>query len=274
VRLEPWAVGGVCRRLVATGRAALIVPTLALSLCTALVVLGVLPRAALAVAGVATGHGALLATALGWADFAGRAGPRTVTDSLLIVGLLALAAAAAQMAPWGAAAYLVVPLWLARRARRDGLARLGLPGPIRIRPLVLGLALGSALGAHLLLSSTRTLGYRVRTDDLGGYLAALAYDVGANVPSSELFFRGALFNAAQRLSGFPPAAALATGASLVRYVIDPLLPKAPEVLLGTLFYVTLLGVANAWLLWWSGSLLPGLLSALVFFAVYRLLAMA
>ena len=274
MRLERWPVIGICRRLVRTGQLTLIVPALAFGLCAGLVVLGVLPEAAVAVAGVATGHGALLATALGWTEFDRRAGLRPVTDSLTVIGLLALAATAARTMPWGAAAYLAVPLWLAWQARLGRLAPLGLTGPIRVRPLMLGLALGGALGAHLLLSSTRTLGYHVRTDDISGYLAALAYDVGANVPSSELFFRGALFNAAQRLGAFPLAAALATGANLARYVIDPLLPKTPEVLLGTLFYVTLLGVANAWLLWWSGSLLPGLLSALVFFAVYRLLAMA
>jgi hypothetical protein len=38
--------------------------------------------------------------------------------------------------------------------------------------------------------------------------------------------------------------------------------------------MTVLSAANAWLLWWSGSLVPGLLAALVFFAAYRLLAMA
>src|SRR5262249_37035380 len=54
--------------------------------------------------------------------------------------------------------------------------------------------------------------------------------------------------------------------------VDPLLPRAPEVILGTLVYVTLLGVINAWLLWWSGSLLPGLIAALVFFAAYRMVA--
>lgn len=246
---------------------------LGLGLCAALVTLGALPPAALRIAAVAAGHGALLATALAWATPERRPGSPGIRGPV-VVALLALGAAGPVLVPWGAVAHLAVPLWLAWQAQRGGLTRLGLGGSERAAvPVVVGLAVGAGLGGHLLLSSARTLGYGVRGDGAAGYLTALAYDVGANVPSGELFFRGALFNRAQRLTAFSPAAALATAASLLRYLVDPLLPKTPEVVLGTLFYMTLLGVANAWLLWWSGSLLPGLLSALVFFAAYRLLAM-
>jgi len=57
----------------------------------------------------------------------------------------------------------------------------------------------------------------------------------------------------------------------VRYLVDPLLPKSIELVVGAVFYLALLGLINCWLLWWSESLVPGLLSALVFFAAYRTL---
>jgi hypothetical protein len=244
------------------------------AVAAALVMLDVLPRGTLRIVAVAGGHGALLVTALRWATL--KEGPEPLPDSQLVVVvmLLAIGAAAALLGPWGALAQLAVPIWIARHARAGRLRRLGLMGDGRVVPLGVGLAIGLALGGHLLLSAAQTFGHRLRADGVTAYLEALAYDVGANVPSSELFFRGALFNRAQRLTAFAPAATLTTMASLLRYVVDPLLPKTPEVVLGMLFYVTLLGVANAWLRWWSGSLLPCLLSALAFFAVYRLLAMA
>jgi hypothetical protein len=245
--------------------------SMSLGLCGGLVVLGALPGAALGVVGSVAAHGALLATALhGTTD-----DPRTKRQvSAVAVGLVALGGLGATLMPWGAVAYLAVPAWLGWRASRGALARLGLPPQVAVAPAVIGLAVGAGLGGHLILSAAGTLGYRLRSDGLAAYLAAVAYDAGANVPSSELFFRGVLFNRAQRHTTFVVAAALATAASLIRYMLDPLLPKIAEVLLGTLFYMTLLGAANAWLLWWSGSLVPGLLAGLVFFAVYRLLALA
>ena len=102
-------------------------------------------------------------------------------------------------------------------------------------------------------------------------LAAIAYDVGANVLAAECFFRGALFNRAQRRWSFAGAATIATAAYVLRYVVDPLLPKQVELVVGAVFYLALLGAINCWLLWWSESLVPGLVSALVFFAVYRTL---
>ena len=131
--------------------------------------------------------------------------------------------------------------------------------------------LGAALGGHLLLSATLTLGYRVRQDGLGAYLAALAYDVGANVPSSELFFRGVLFDHIQRRWSFVAGAAVATAAYLLRFLLDPRLPGTTEAVVGGVVYLSLLSFGNCWVFWWSGSLIPALVSALAFFASYRML---
>ena len=57
----------------------------------------------------------------------------------------------------------------------------------------------------------------------------------------------------------------------MRYLADPLLPRQVEVMVGALFYLTLLGAVDCWLLWWSGSLVPGLLASLLFFLAYRAL---
>ena len=89
--------------------------------------------------------------------------------------------------------------------------------------------------------------------------------------AAECLFRGALFNRAQRRWSFATALALATAAYVARYLVDPLLPKSVEWVVGAVFYLTLLSAGNCWLFWWSGSLVPGVVSALVFFAAYRLL---
>src|SRR5262245_50472071 len=132
-------------------------------------------------------------------------------------------------------------------------------------------AIGSGLGLHLLFTASRTLGYPVILDRPSQLLSALVYDVLLNVPSAELFFRGALFNRAQRRWSVGAAIALSALACSVRYLLDPALPKIPEVMLGAVVYVALLSVANAWLLWWSGSLVPPLVASLLFFATYRVL---
>jgi len=49
------------------------------------------------------------------------------------------------------------------------------------------------------------------------------------------------------------------------------LPNALEVAAGVIFYLTLLGLASCALRAWSGSLLPGYLATLAFFAAYRTL---
>jgi hypothetical protein len=41
--------------------------------------------------------------------------------------------------------------------------------------------------------------------------------------------------------------------------------------IGMVFYLSLVSVANCWLLRWSGSLVPAFATSLLFFAAYRLL---
>lgn len=233
--------------------------------------LAALPPAAVGVVGIAAGHGALLATALTW-DGATDPRPRArLPPGVLAVILLALSAGLAAAHPLGALAYLGIPAWLAGRVARGRLRSLGLAGLPDARAVLTGAGVGAVLGAHLLVSASGTLGHRPHLE-AGTLLPALAYDLGANVISAELFFRGALFNRAQRRWSFGAAASLATAACVVRYLVDPLLPKTPEMALGAAFYVALLSVANCWLLWRWGSLVPGLLSSLVFFSAYRTLA--
>jgi membrane protease YdiL (CAAX protease family) len=139
--------------------------------------------------------------------------------------------------------------------------------------LAAAVGIGGGLAVHLLITASRTLGYPIVVNPPSRVLAALVYDVALNVPGAEAFFRGALFNRAQRRWSFATALVLSTLASVLRYLVDPALPKIPEVLLGAVFYVALIGVANGWLVWWSGSLLPPLLVSLLFFSVYRALRM-
>jgi len=107
---------------------------------------------------------------------------------------------------------------------------------------------------------------------LPAYLSALAYDVGANALSAEWLFRGAVFSLLWRRGTFWPAALLTTALSLVRYLLDPFLPHAAEARAGAVFYLGLVGLIACALRAWSGSLLPGYLAALAFFAAYRMLA--
>jgi hypothetical protein len=226
--------------------------------------LGLIGLGPVRVVGIAACHGALLAWALATVD------PRWRRPAAALGGELALAAALAQWSPWGAGAYAAVPLTLLGLAtRRPELARLGLV--VRVPPpaLALGLAAGLFLGGHLLLSANRTFGYQAHVTPLGAYLAALAYDVGANVPSAESFFRGVLFDRAQRRLPFWSAVLVATTAVVVRYLLDPALPATLEVAAGAVFYVTLLSVTSCALYRWSGSLVPGALAGLAFFAAYR-----
>lgn len=231
---------------------------------------GAIPVAALGPVAVASVHGGLLATAFGWAA-AGR-GWSPTPAALAIVGGLALAAAGARADPRLALLYLIPPGVLLLLARRGRLAPLGLGPRVEPRALALGLGGGVALAAHMLLAAAGTFGYRPQPGVAA--VAALAYDVGANVPSAELFFRGALANRLQRRHSLAVAATAATGASLARYLLDPQLPHTPEVLAGAVLYLSLLGLLNAWLLWRSGSVLPGVGAAMIFFAAYRAIAPA
>src|SRR5262245_19790785 len=123
----------------------------------ALVEHGVLPALALRVAGVTAGHGALLATALAWAGVS--AAPRVV-----VVVVLALAAWAAASEVVGPVAYLAPVLWIGWLAWRGELADLGLGAPVSLRALLMGAAVGALLGAHLLVSASRTFGLHARLD--------------------------------------------------------------------------------------------------------------
>jgi hypothetical protein len=180
---------------------------------------------------------------------------------------------ASRFEPWGSAAWLAAPLALAWECRREpALGRIGARQVPEARAVLLGLATGAFLGLHLLICASRTFGYVVRVASLGAYLAAVAYDAGANALSAEWLFRGALFSHWWRQRGFWPAAGLSTTAGLIRYLLDPALPRALEAGAGAVFYLALLGLAACGLRKWSGSLVPGYLATLVFFAVYRTLA--
>jgi hypothetical protein len=226
-----------------------------------------LPPPTVAIAVLTAGHGALLATALAWAR-------QPSAPAALAAGLIGLAAVASGLGAFGPLAYLAPPLWICVLARGGRLAALGLRSPVGLKGVAAGLLIGTFLGGHLLVSASGTLGLQVRVPAMREALAALAYDVGANVLSAECFFRGALFTRAQRRWSFAAAATLATTAYVLRYLADPLLPMRVELVVGAVFYLALLGAINCWLLWWSESLVPGLLSALIFFTAYRALGPA
>jgi hypothetical protein len=229
-----------------------------------LVEVAVLPPRTLRVIGVTAGHGVLLATALAWARVSS-------TSSVIAVALLALAATASLLGAPGASAYLGPALWIVRLAARGQLRSLGLGTPVSPRGLIAGALVGAGLSTHLLVSASRTLGVQARVDHESEALAAIAYDIGANVLAAECFFRGALFNRAARRWSFAAASTVATAAYVLRYLVDPLLPKSVELVAGAVFYLALLGAINCWLLAWSASLVPGLVSATLFFAAYRAL---
>lgn len=235
---------------------------LATAWLTALVVL---PDPAGRVAGLAAAHGALLGTAIAWTSTGGWRDRWAPLEAALVLGA---AATCGRLHQLGALGYLAVPVWLASRrstwlgasAWRPGIAVAG------------GAVYGLALGAHLLVNTALTFGYRVRTGPLGELAEWWAYDVGANVLTAEAFFRAGLFERAYRRWSFAPALALATGTAIVRYLADPLLPHSLGVAAGAIFYITLLGAGNCWLLARTGSLGPSLAAASFFFGAYRLLA--
>lgn len=235
----------------------------------ALAAAGYLPAAEVRTIIVAALHGALLTAALGAAAGAS-ASWTAATPAIITLALIAVGAAASLLEARGPLAYLAVLLWLCWLGMRGRLAPLG----VRATPgtaMLVGSLAGVALGGHVLLSATFTLGYRLRDDGAAAWLVALAYDAGLNVPSAELFVRGVVFDRLQRRVSFPTGAAVATLAYLARFLPDPRLPSTVEVLTGATIYLTLLSAMNCWLFWWSGSVLPGLASALAFFAAYRLL---
>jgi hypothetical protein len=232
---------------------------------TILSVAGLVPRAAVGIAGLAAAHGALLGVALAWTSTGER---RDRHAPLEAAALLAIVAALAEVLPGGWVAYLVLPAWLA--CRRPSWIGAGVVP--RGGAMVGGALFGLGLGIHLLVSAWLTLDHRVRFGPAGALAAWWAYDLGANVLSAEAFFRAALFERAHRRWAFPVAASLSSGASIMRYLADPLLPRAPEMVAGAAFYLALLGIGNCWLLARTGSLLPPYAAGVAFFAVYRLLA--
>ena len=218
--------------------------------------------------GLATGavHGGLLA--IGWlvgTEGVGWRGPAARCAAATL-----LAGIAAGVSPWGALAFLLVPGVLIHETRGHAAMRaIGICGA-RPAHLLAAVAAGSFLGLHLLLTASRTFGYRLHASP-AAYASALAYDIGANVLSAEWLFRGALFTAWWRLGSFWPAALATTALALVRYLLDPALPTAPEARAGAVFYLGLVGLVACALRAWSGSLLPGFLATLAFFAAYRTL---
>lgn len=183
-----------------------------------------------------------------------------------------LAPVAARLIPWGALAFVVVPVLLLIEAhRRPALRALGLMA-CRPRHALVGVAAGGFLGAHVLITAALTFGHRAYTGSLAAYGAALAYDLGANVLSAEWLFRGAIFSWGWRRFSFWPAALVSTALAVLRYLLDPALPAAVEARAGAIFYLGLVGLVGCALRAWSGSLLPGYLAGLAFFAAYRVLA--
>ena len=198
--------------------------------------------------------------------------PACLVPVLHSAAALGIASVASAFTAWGAVLYLLPPAVLVYEGTRHGALRgIGLRATASLRSLALGFAAGSFLGAHLLVSASLTFGYLVRVSSWSQYLAAVAYDIGANALTAEWLFRGALFTRAWRRWEFWPAAALSTAAAVARYVIDPALPQAVEVRAGAVFYTALLGFTGCALRAESGSLLPGYIAAVAFFAAYRML---
>lgn len=230
---------------------------------------GIIPPPAAKVVGVVGFYGGLLAGALAavW-----HGAPGWGLRALATTGLLSAAAALSYVSPWGALGYLLVPVaivFFSTKGPDPGV--LGLSPRWDPRAVGFGLAVGLFLGTHLLISASRTWGYQIQLFPISRLLPALAYDVGANVFSAECFFRGALFGYWHRRWGFWLASSLATALSVARYLIDPGLPRTPEVVAGAFFYLSLLGLSSCALRWWRGSLFPSVTASLAFFAAYRML---
>jgi hypothetical protein len=221
--------------------------------------------------GLASGavHGAWLA--LGWLLATG--GAADWRGPVLRLGAtVVLASIIARLGPPGPLAFLVVPLMLLLEVRgRPALRAIGVGGARPVHALA-GLGVGAFLGAHLLVTASRTFDHGLLIAGPSAYLGALAYDVGANALSAEWLFRGAVFTRLWRRLSFWPAALASTGLSLVRYLLDPALPASAEVRVGAVFYLGVIGLVACACRARSGSLVPGYLAALAFFAAYRMLA--
>ncbi len=192
---------------------------------------------------------------------------------LRLAAVLLLASTASRVTAWAGLLYLLPPILLVREGRRHPALRgIGLGVTAGPKPIALGLAAGIFLGGHLLISASLTFGYSIRLAHLDQYLVAAAYDIGANALTAEWLFRGALFSRWWQRWEFWPAATVSTALAVARYLLDPALPSALEVSAGAVFYMALLGFSACALRAWSGSLLPGYLATVAFFAAYRMLA--
>lgn len=210
--------------------------------------------------------------ALAWAlALDGR--PAWRAPAIRLGSALLLAAIGSRFTGWAALLYLVIPgLFVREAARHKALRSIGVGAPESPMHALLGLIGGAFLGVHLLVSASLTLGYGVRLEGLRRYLLAAAYDAGANGLTAECLFRGALFSRWWRRRDFWSAATLSTAMAAARYLLDPALPAVLEMRAGAVFYTALLGFGACALRAASGSLLPGYLATLSFFAFYRLLA--
>ena len=244
---------------------------LATAVAAVLRAVGVLGDDAARAATLTATQGTLLATALAWGAARGAEERPAHWPAAVAVALLALAAFVGSRGGVAALAYAAPAAWVFALGWRGRLPRLALGRRVPIHALLAGIAVGLLLGAHVLLSALRTLGHRPHIGDLDRLVAALGYDIGANVLAAECFFRGALFERARRRWSFTFAVVVSTGAAVVRYLLDPLLPGALEIRVGAVFYLTLLGVANCVLLARFGTLLPGYAGGVAFFTAYRLL---
>ena len=206
----------------------------------------------------------------GWI-IAGRS-PACVGPVIYAAAILCLASITTTFSAWGALLFLGPPVVLAYHGNRHASLRgIGMTVTAGVRSIALGLATGTFLGVHLLISISLTFGYVVRVSSIGPYLAAVAYDVGANALTAEWLFRGAVFSHWWQRWEFWPAAGLVTALAVGRYLADPALPQAIEVRTGAVFYLALLGFTACALRARAGSLLPGYLATVVFFAAYRML---
>jgi hypothetical protein len=222
----------------------------------------------LAVEGTAI-HGGFIAQGL-IITLAGRAGGATI--ALRMAGALFAAFLLGHLLPWGSLAFLLIPPLLVHECRgHPTLRRIGFLSPVRPACLLVGLGVGAFLGGHLLVTSSLTFGYAISVVSVAAYTSAVAYDVGANALSAEWLFRGTLFSHWWRHWGFWGAVTVSTAFTLVRYLLDPALPQAPEARAGAIVYLAALALGAAALRAWSGSLVPGYLAAIAFFAAYRTL---
>lgn len=215
--------------------------------------------------GLALGQGAMLTAALarGLAEW-----PRY---GAILIGLLLVVGTLANVSPWGALAYFAVPVAvIALRWLRPELDVLGVRGPNAWRPVVVGAGVGLLLGGHLLVSANLTLGHRVSLTPISRYLAAIAYDIGVNVPVAECFLRGTLFASIQHRRPVAAAVGLSTAVAVVRYLIDPAFPRSLETVAGAMLYLGALSAVSCGLFRWSASLLPGTVAGVLFFLAYRM----